>query len=67
MASKIESAEYAELNRVIGWFIVLRWVACAGVGATLVAVRLARLYELPFTLLFALTGLLLLLNLSFTL
>ena len=67
MASKIESAEYTELNRVIGWFIVLRWVACAGVAATLVAVRLARLYELPFTLLFALTGLLLLLNLSFTL
>jgi signal transduction histidine kinase len=66
LASKIESSEYAELNRVIGWFIVLRWIAFAGVAATLAAVRLLGLYELPFALLFALTGLLGLLNLSFT-
>ena len=66
MASKIESAEYTELNRVIGWFIVLRWVAFAGVAVSLAAVRLTRLYDLPFALLFAVTGLLGLLNLSFT-
>ncbi len=66
MASKIESSEYAELNQVIGWFIVLRWIAFAGVAATLAAVRLLGLYELPFALLFAITGLLGLLNLSFT-
>jgi signal transduction histidine kinase len=65
LASKIESAEYTELNRVIGWFIVLRWIAFLGVAATLVAVRLLRLYDLPFALLFAVTGLLGLLNLSF--
>ena len=66
MASKIESSEYTELNRVIGWFIVLRWIAFGGVAATLGAVRLLGLYELPFALLFAITGLLGLLNLSFT-
>ncbi len=65
MASKIESSEYTELNRVIGWFIVLRWIAFAGVAATLTAVRLLRLYDLPYTLLFSVTGLLGLLNLSF--
>jgi signal transduction histidine kinase len=66
LASKIESSEYAELNRVIGWFIVLRWIAFAGVAATLAAARLLGLYELPFALLFGITGLLGLLNLSFT-
>ena len=66
MASKIESSEYTELNRVIGWFIILRWIAFAGVAATLAAVRLLRLYELPFVLLFSITGLLGLLNLFFT-
>jgi signal transduction histidine kinase len=66
LASKIESAEYTELNRVIGWFIVLRWLAFAGVAVSLAAVRLTRLYDLPFALLFAVTGLLGLLNLSFT-
>jgi signal transduction histidine kinase len=65
LASKIESSEYTELNRVIGWFIVLRWIAFAGVAATLAAVRLLRLYDLPFAVLFAVTGLLGLLNLSF--
>ena len=66
MASKIDSSEYADLNRVIGWFIVLRWTACAGVAVTLVAVRLRPLFDLPFPVLFALTGLLCLLNLFFT-
>jgi len=67
LASKIDSSEYADLNRVIGWFIVLRWVAWAGVAVTLSAVRLRMLFELPFPVLYALTGLLCLLNLSFTL
>jgi signal transduction histidine kinase len=66
LASKIESTEYTELDRVFGWFIVLRWIAFAGVAVTLAAVRLLELYELPFGLLFAITGLLGLLNLSFT-
>jgi signal transduction histidine kinase len=66
LASKIESTEYTELNRVFGWFIVLRWIAFAGVAVTLAAVRLLALYELPFGLLLAITGLLGLLNLSFT-
>jgi len=65
LASKIESSEYTELNRVISWFVVLRWIAFAGVAATLLAVRLLKLYDLPYALLFAITGLLGLLNLSF--
>jgi len=66
LASKIESSEYTELSRVTGWFVVLRWIAFAGVAGTLGAVRLLGLFELPFALLFAITGLLGLLNLSFT-
>jgi signal transduction histidine kinase len=66
-AAKIDSSEFTDLNRVIGWFITLRWLACAGVAATLLAVRLRLLYRLPFTVLFAITALLALLNLSFML
>jgi signal transduction histidine kinase len=66
-AAKIDSSEFTDLNRVIGWFITLRWIACAGVAATLLVIRLRLLYRLPFELLFAITALLALLNLSFML
>jgi signal transduction histidine kinase len=66
-AAKIDSSEFTDLNRVIAWFITLRWIACAGVAATLLVIRLRLLYRLPFPLLFAITGLLALLNLSFLL
>jgi len=65
--SKIDTSEYADLNRVIGWFISLRWVASAGVLATLLVVHLRLGYALPFGLLYVLTALLGLLNLLFSL
>lgn len=64
--SKIDSSEYGDLNRVIGWFILLRWIACAGVFATLLLVQLRFHYRLPYPLLFLLTGLLCLSNSAFT-
>ncbi len=64
--SKIESSEYTDLNRVIGWFIILRWIACAGVFFTLLTVYYFFHYKLPYRVLFLLNGLLFLVNLAFT-
>jgi len=64
---KIESTEYSDLNKVVGWFIVLRWIACGGV---LFALLLADLVLVPgrsFTLLYVLNAILCLINLSFLL
>ncbi len=64
--SKIDSSEYTDLNRVIGWFIGLRWIACLAVFITLLIVDLALRFSLPYSTLFTLNGLLFLINLSFT-
>lgn len=65
-SSKIDSSEYGDLSRVIGWFIRLRWMACGGVLATLLLVQLRFRYPLPYPLLYLLTGLLCLSNSAFT-
>lgn len=65
--SKIDSSQYTDLNRVIGWFIVLRWIACLGVLLTLFLVHVGLSYPLPFSVLYTLTGVLCLVNLLFTL
>jgi signal transduction histidine kinase len=59
--------EYTDLNRVVGWFILLRWVAAAGVLITLFFVRFQLGYPLPYRLLYLLTGVLCFVNLLFTL
>jgi signal transduction histidine kinase len=64
---KVDSSGQADLSRVASWFIVLRWIACAGVMATLVFARLQLEYPLRYRLLFFLTGLLCFINLLFTL
>jgi signal transduction histidine kinase len=64
---KIESSEYSDLNKVIGWFITLRWIACGGVLFTLLAADLFLLPERSFVLLYILNGLLFLVNLCFLL
>ncbi len=64
--SKIESSEYTDLNRVIRWFIMLRWVAVAGVYLALAIGRFVYRYDLSFTTLYALSGALALVNLSYT-
>jgi signal transduction histidine kinase len=67
LGSKIDSSEYADLTRVASWFILLRWIAAAGVLATLFFVRFRLEYPLPYTLLYSLTGVLCSINLGFTL
>jgi signal transduction histidine kinase len=67
LGSKIDSSEYTDLTRVVSWFILLRWIAAAGVLITLVFVRFRLGYPLPYTLLYSLTGVLCLVNLLFTL
>ncbi|UCF99995.1 MAG: HAMP domain-containing histidine kinase [Spirochaetaceae bacterium] len=67
LGSKIDSSEYADLNRVVSWFILLRWIAVFGVLITLFLVRFRLAYHLPFNLLYLLTGILCLINLLFTL
>jgi signal transduction histidine kinase len=64
---KMDSSGQTDLSRVTSWFIVLRWIACAGVLATLMFVRLQLEYPLRYKLLYFLTGLLCLINLLFTL
>jgi len=67
LGSKIDSSEYTDLTRVVSWFILLRWIAAAGVLITLVFVRFRLGYPLPYTLLYSLTGVLCLINFLFTL
>jgi signal transduction histidine kinase len=64
---KVDSSGQTDLSRVASWFIVLRWIAWAGVLATLMFVRLQLEYPLRYRLLYFLTGLLCLINLLFTL
>jgi signal transduction histidine kinase len=64
---RIDISENADLNRVIAWFITLRWAASAGVLVTLFVVDFRLGYPLPFRLLYGLTGLLALINLLFSL
>lgn len=67
LGSKIDSSEYTDLNRVVSWFILLRWIAAVGVLLTLFFVRFRLEYPLPYKLLYLLTGVLCLINLLFTL
>jgi len=64
--SKIDSSEYTDLNRVIGWFITLRWIAFLGVVVTLLIVNFLLNYVLPYSILYILTSVLFLINSFFT-
>lgn len=59
---KIKSAEYTDLNRVIGWYIKLRWIACIGVFITLLYVNRLLTYNLPYEILYILNGLIVFVN-----
>ena len=63
---KIDTSIHSDFNRVLDWFIILRWIACAGVLATLLLVYFAFNYQLPYVYLFTLTGILCLVNAVFT-
>ncbi|MFW6137724.1 MAG: sensor histidine kinase [Spirochaetota bacterium] len=62
---KIESPEYPDLNKVIAWFIRLRWIACGGVFVSLLVVYFILQYELPFRTLFTFNFLLGVANTAF--
>ncbi len=63
---KTSLSESADLNRIIGWFISLRWTACLFVFVTLIIACLKLNYQFPYNILFPLNGLLFLINLIFT-
>ena len=63
--SKIISSEYTDLNKVIGWFITLRWIACICVFIALLTAYFKFYLILPYTILFLLNGLLFSINLIF--
>ena len=65
--AKIDSAEYSDLNRVVSWYIALRWMACAGVLLTLLAAKGFFHLHQSFTFLYVLNGFLALMNLGFLL
>lgn len=64
--AKINSSEYTDLNKVIGWFITLRWIACIGVFIALLTGYFRFHLNFPYTILFLLNGLLFLINLTFS-
>lgn len=66
ISSKLESTEYTDLNKVIGWFITLRWLAWFGVLIALIVINFTYHDELSYHILYSLNGLLFLVNLSFT-
>jgi len=59
---KINSSEYADLTRVITWFILLRWIAAGGVFAALIVVQAVFGYPIAAAALYPLNGVLLLMN-----
>ena len=63
--SKIDSSEYTDLNRVIRWFISLRWIAGIGVSIVLIVSRFVLGYPLEYRILMLLTGILVVLNGAF--
>ncbi|OHD74926.1 MAG: hypothetical protein A2177_11215 [Spirochaetes bacterium RBG_13_68_11] len=61
----LDVADYSTVNRVVRWFINLRWIAAGGVLAALgVAVAFTRL-ELPFPVLFLLSVILACVNATY--
>ncbi len=63
--SKIESSEYADLARVIRWFIRLRWTAVVGVFITLIISEVFLDFFFDFTGLFSILAALLIANFAF--
>jgi len=62
-----KTTKYKRLNKVITWFITLRWIACLCVFVTLLILDFTNHFNLPYIILYSLNGLLLFINLAFTL
>ena len=64
---RIRVSEYSNLGKVLGWFILLRWIAFGGVLVALIAVHYIYPLNLPMPVLFMLNGALFCVNSIFTL
>ncbi|MBN1411592.1 MAG: HAMP domain-containing histidine kinase [Spirochaetales bacterium] len=58
--------QFTDINRLLSWFIILRWIACFGVFIALLTVFFSLKYDIPFLNLYILNSILFLLNLFFT-
>ncbi len=63
---KIQSSEYADLNSVIRWFLLLRWIACIGVFIALITGYSTFHLKLHYGTLFIVNATLFAFNLIFT-
>ncbi len=63
--ARLDVSEYTNLNNITRWFIILRWIAAAGVLLVLCVAGIAYPSVLPLPVLFSLNGLLVVLNLLF--
>src|SRR5512137_346548 len=63
--ARLDVSEYTNLANVARWFIILRWIAAAGVLLVLGAAAIAFQPALPLVALFSLAGILVVLNLCF--
>ncbi len=62
--SPIESSSFKSLNKVITWFITLRWIACVGVALVLAIAHFLFALRLQYRFLSITTTVLVLLNIS---
>ena len=65
--ARIDYSEHADLSRVIGWFISIRWIACICVILSLLVAQFVFRYDLVYPVLYIITSVLCLENLLFTL
>jgi signal transduction histidine kinase len=63
--ARLDVSEYTNLANVTRWFIILRWIAAAGVLLVLGVAAIAFAPALPLPTLFSLAGVLVILNLLF--
>ncbi len=63
--ARLDVSEYTNLNNVTRWFIILRWIAAAGVLIVLSIAAMTYPSVLPLGVLFSLNGILIVLNLLF--
>ncbi|MCK5198487.1 MAG: hypothetical protein KAR21_09060, partial [Spirochaetales bacterium] len=64
--SPIESSAFKSLNKVITWFITLRWIACGGVAVVLLTSHFIFHFQLYYRILYITTSIVILLNLIYS-
>ena len=64
--SPIESSSFKSLNKVITWFIILRWIAFSGVAFVLIISRYIFYFQLQYKILSITTAFIIVLNLIYS-